>query len=117
MHDSSRRLHAPVRPRSLCAFTLAPASDQVYPWAISHLPSAVGRLAGAARPRLDCRLPACRWESPMTTQVSTAHALKEWAAVIDAMERGRQVITLRKGGIREKAFLVEAANFYLLPTF
>ena len=53
----------------------------------------------------------------MTTQVKTGLALKEWAAVIDAMEHGRQVVALRKGGIREKAFLVEGRTFYLLPTF
>jgi hypothetical protein len=53
----------------------------------------------------------------MTTQVKTAHALKEWGAVIDAMDRGNQVVALRKGGIREKAFLVEDKSFYLLPTF
>jgi hypothetical protein len=44
-------------------------------------------------------------------------ALKEWAAVIDAMERGTQVLTLRKGGIREKSVLLEDRGFYLLPTF
>jgi hypothetical protein len=37
--------------------------------------------------------------------------------VIDAMERGRVAVTLRKGGIREKAFLVQGRSFYLLPTF
>lgn len=53
----------------------------------------------------------------MTTQVRTALALKEWAAVIDTALRGQQWITLRKGGIREKAFLLEGRSFYLLPTF
>jgi hypothetical protein len=56
-------------------------------------------------------------EGTMTVQVKTALALKEWAAVIDAIERGLQLVTLRKGGIREKAFLVEGRSFYLLPTF
>ena len=53
----------------------------------------------------------------MTTQVRTALALKEWAAVIDAALRGQQSIALRKGGIREKSFLLEGRSFYLLPTF
>jgi len=53
----------------------------------------------------------------MAVQVQTALALKEWAALIDAMTRGVQTVALRKGGIREKAFLVEGHRFYLLPTF
>ena len=53
----------------------------------------------------------------MAVQVKTGLALKEWAAVIDGMERGLQIVALRKGGIREKAFLVEGRSFYLLPTF
>jgi hypothetical protein len=53
----------------------------------------------------------------MTVQIKTALGLKEWGAVIDAMESGRQFITLRKGGVREKSFLVEGRSFYLLPTF
>ncbi len=53
----------------------------------------------------------------MTVQTGTALALKEWGAVIDAMQQGLQIVTLRKGGIREKAFLVKGRSFYLLPTF
>lgn len=53
----------------------------------------------------------------MTTDVASATALKEWAAVIDAMAQGRQVLTLRKGGLREKAFGVQSRGFYLLPTY
>lgn len=53
----------------------------------------------------------------MTVQVKTALALKEWAAVIEAIVQGRQIVALRKGGIREKAFLVAGRSFYLLPTF
>jgi hypothetical protein len=33
------------------------------------------------------------------------------------MDRGLQLVTLRKGGIREKSFLVQGSSFYLLPTF
>ena len=53
----------------------------------------------------------------MAATTKPALALKEWAAVIGAMERGDQLVTLRKGGIREKAFLLEGRTFYLLPTF
>lgn len=37
--------------------------------------------------------------------------------MIDALERGSQILTLRKGGIREKAFLLQDRSFFLLPTF
>ncbi len=47
-----------------------------------------------------------------------ATALKEWAIVCDALERGEQSLLLRKGGIREKrpGFTVEHRNFFLYPT-
>jgi len=44
-------------------------------------------------------------------------ALKEWSTVIDALGGGRQVILLRKGGIADPAFGVEAPQFYLYPTY
>lgn len=43
-------------------------------------------------------------------------ALKEWASVIEALGRGEQVILIRKGGIADAAFGVEAERFYLFPT-
>ena len=43
-------------------------------------------------------------------------ALKEWASAIDALGRGEQVILIRKGGIADPAFGVEAERFYLFPT-
>lgn len=43
-------------------------------------------------------------------------ALKEWASVIDALGRGEQVILIRKGGLADPAFGVEAERFYLFPT-
>lgn len=45
-------------------------------------------------------------------------AFKEWAVVVDALIRGRQIVILRKGGIREgKAGFQEKANrFWLFPT-
>ena len=43
-------------------------------------------------------------------------ALKEWASAIDALGRGEQVILIRKGGIADPVFGVEAGRFYLSPT-
>jgi len=50
---------------------------------------------------------------------STTAALKEWAVVCKALEEGRQVILLRKGGIMEyrKGFEVLHSDFFLYPTF
>ena len=44
-------------------------------------------------------------------------ALKEWSNVIAALGEGRQVILIRKGGIADPAFGVEAEKFYLYPTY
>ena len=46
-------------------------------------------------------------------------ALKEWAVVCKALEDGRQVLLLRKGGILEyrQGFQVRHSNFFLYPTF
>ncbi|HLL89611.1 MAG TPA: DUF1802 family protein, partial [Tepidisphaeraceae bacterium] len=48
-------------------------------------------------------------------------ALKEWAAVCDAVGSGRQLLLLRKGGIQEDAgagkFVVEHEQFLLFPTY
>lgn len=54
---------------------------------------------------------------PAPVPCPRARALKEWAAVIDALEQGTQILTLRKGGIREKSFLLAERSFFLLPTF
>jgi hypothetical protein len=43
-------------------------------------------------------------------------ALKEWASAIDALGRGEQVILIRKGGLADPTFGVEAERFYLFPT-
>jgi hypothetical protein len=39
------------------------------------------------------------WHWPISVDV----ALKEWASVITALESGRQIIPLRKGGILEQS--------------
>jgi hypothetical protein len=43
-------------------------------------------------------------------------ALKEWSAAVHAMLDGRQTVLLRKGGIGEKRFDLEAAEFAFFPT-
>jgi hypothetical protein len=47
----------------------------------------------------------------------TLPALKEWALVCERLLDGRQAIMLRKGGINEKGFWVEADEFLLYPTY
>ncbi|HEV8605000.1 MAG TPA: DUF1802 family protein [Tepidisphaeraceae bacterium] len=46
-------------------------------------------------------------------------ALKEWASVCNALEKGRQIILLRKGGILEAigGFELENPQFFLFPTY
>ena len=44
-------------------------------------------------------------------------ALKEWANVVAALGDGSQVILIRKGGIADPKFGVEAERFYLYPTY
>ncbi len=43
-------------------------------------------------------------------------ALKEWSAAVHALLDGRQRVLLRKGGIHEKRFEVNAEEFLLFPT-
>lgn len=44
-------------------------------------------------------------------------ALKEWSTVIESLGRGEQVVLIRKGGIADPKFGVEANQFYLYPTY
>lgn len=46
-------------------------------------------------------------------------ALKEWAVLINALDAGRQIVLIRKGGIREetKDFRVRHDAFFLFPTY
>ena len=55
----------------------------------------------------------------MAWPTSLSVALKEWAAVCRALEHGRQIVLLRKGGIYEAAgeFEVEHREFLLFPTY
>jgi hypothetical protein len=45
-------------------------------------------------------------------------AFKEWAAIVDALGTGRQIVILRKGGISEGrgGFQVDHPEFFLFPT-
>jgi hypothetical protein len=49
--------------------------------------------------------------------METVRALKEWAVTVKALSEGRQLLVMRKGGIREKRFDVEFRSFYLYPTY
>ena len=55
----------------------------------------------------------------MAWPTSLQVALKEWASVCRALERGHQIILLRKGGIMESGgeFEVEHRQFLLFPTY
>ena len=46
-------------------------------------------------------------------------AFKEWASVVNALAQGKQILILRKGGIREEGgqFQVEHDEFFLFPTY
>jgi hypothetical protein len=46
----------------------------------------------------------------------TVPALKEWSAAVHAMLDGRQTVLLRKGGIGEKRFALDASEFVFFPT-
>jgi len=50
---------------------------------------------------------------------TTKHALKEWAVAVDALEQGKTIMLLRKGGIREegKHFNVAHNQILLYPTY
>jgi len=47
------------------------------------------------------------------------HALKEWAVAVDALEQGKTIMLLRKGGIKEegKRFQVAHPQILLYPTY
>ena len=50
---------------------------------------------------------------------TTTHALKEWAIAVDALERGKTIMLLRKGGIKEDGnrFKVAHSRILLYPTY
>ena len=50
---------------------------------------------------------------------TTSHALKEWAVAIKALEAGKTIMLLRKGGIHERggSFYVAQREVLLYPTY
>lgn len=64
----------------------------------------------AGAPQTNSATESARADSP---------ALKEWAVVCNAILEGEQVVTIRKGGIRERGrhFSVPNSRFALYPTF
>ena len=57
--------------------------------------------------------------SPLSRTSYMPIAFKEWAVTVRALAEGEQLLTLRKGGIREerKHFELEHDRFFLYPTF
>jgi hypothetical protein len=55
----------------------------------------------------------------MDTQQTCDVALKEWAVTCRALEEGRQIVLLRKGGILDEdgVFQLEHTAFWLQPTY
>jgi hypothetical protein len=50
-------------------------------------------------------------------KLSNHTALKEWSNVVAALGRGEQILLIRKGGLADPDFGVEADRFYLYPTY
>jgi len=54
-----------------------------------------------------------------STTKTLSHALKEWSVAVEALEAGKTIMLLRKGGIREasKNFEVPYRQVWLYPTY
>lgn len=52
-------------------------------------------------------------------ELTTTHALKEWAVAVEALTSGKTILLLRKGGIKEEGnhFKVTHEEILLYPTF
>lgn len=52
-------------------------------------------------------------------ELTTTHTLKEWAVAVDALEQGKTIMLLRKGGIKEEGnrFKVAHDQVLLYPTY
>jgi hypothetical protein len=50
-------------------------------------------------------------------KIANHTALKEWSNVVAGLGRGEQILLVRKGGIADPSFGVEADRFYLYPTY
>ncbi|MGB3208476.1 MAG: DUF1802 family protein [Crinalium sp.] len=55
----------------------------------------------------------------LITHTDTSHALKEWAVAVNALEQGKTIMLLRKGGISEEKnrFKVAYDHVLLYPTY
>lgn len=55
----------------------------------------------------------------LTNTKQLSHALKEWAVAVEALEAGKTIALLRKGGIREAKgdFQVKYRQVWLYPTY
>ncbi len=55
----------------------------------------------------------------LITHTNTSHAFKEWAVAVNALEQGKTIILLRKGGISEEnnRFKVAYDQVLLYPTY
>src|SRR5918998_3912239 len=74
------------------------------------------RIAGGAGLQAGDR----RYEGPLSRPLPPMPiAFKEWAVTVRALAEGEQLVTLRKGGIREpdKHFSLDHERFFLYPTF
>jgi hypothetical protein len=75
----------------------------------------LARISSGARRRTGAALAAVAAnEAPLPT--TSPLALKEWAVTIDALLAGEQVLLLRKGGLLDGKFRLEAREFLLFPT-
>src|SRR5918996_4422787 len=74
---------------------------------------------GPERPSGACRAPEIRSRDSRISTQEMPIAFKEWAVTARALSEGEQLLTLRKGGIREenKHFELEHEQFFLYPTF
>ncbi|MBA4493587.1 DUF1802 family protein [Paenactinomyces guangxiensis] len=54
-----------------------------------------------------------------SVQTTTTMALKDWAVTVEALGAGKQIILMRKGGIREETrhFEVQSDQFFLYPAY
>lgn len=63
--------------------------------------------------------PLLSWLGRSSSMSNELLALKEWASAITALESGRQLVLMRKGGISEetKHFELKNHSFFLYPTY
>ncbi|WP_324610947.1 DUF1802 family protein [Moorena producens] len=101
---------------------LTPTPDSRLPTPDSRLPTPYSllRVILTSYPR-KTQTSYCYQKSSITKLMlsSTTHALKEWAVAVNALEAGKTIMLLRKGGIREQGncFSVAHHQVLLYPTY